>query len=898
MTTGSARTFGELLLRYRKAAGLTQEELAERASLSARAISDLERGVKHTPRKDTLLLLADALALSPADRVVFENIARLHARALLPARPDPAAAPPPPDPPLPRAGDFQTWPGRATPLIGRTSELAALRALLLDARVSLLTLTGPGGAGKTRLALQIAGDLAGAYADGAYCVNLAHLDEPQFVAAAIAQSLDVKEATGWGLPESLQAYLREKHVLLVLDNFEQVLDAAPLVADLLTAAPRLQVIVTSRAVLRLRGEQEFPVAPLALPDLRRLPPLAALSEYDAVRLFLARAANVRPDFALTAATAPVVAEICVRLDGLPLAIELAAARTRLLAPEALLARLSSRLEVLTGGARDLPARQQTLRGAIAWSYDLLSAAEQRLFRRLAVFAAGATLAAIAAVCNPAGDLGVAVIDGVDSLAGKSLLRPEGPAGAPGDGEPRFGMLETIREYAAERLAALADEEAATRAAFDRYYAGFLQIQTDRLRGAQASGALAAILIEIDNVRAAWQGAAIREDIGELAQGLAGLERFYDIQGWYQEGESAFARAVAAVRPLGERGGPAQALLGRLLAAQGTFSARQGRLDQAEDALRASLALLRPLRATREMGLALERLGAVVAQRGAYAEAQQYHAESLALARALRDDWATVEALNTLGLDASKVGDWAGARRHYEESLTLARALGDIRMVARMLNNLGYMLCLAGAAAEAQPLLHESLDLSLTFGDQGLVPYVIGSLGEAALGLGDYAAARDRSLTSLGLARELGDGMLVTYALLRLGRAAAAAGDAPRAEQYYLEGLRAAAEIGAAPRMLAALVGLGGLRVAAGDAERGVAMLTPALRHPATEAADCARARQLLDAAGGALGAAAFEAAQQRARAAALDALVESLIGMRVPERVAALLRAESPPAPA
>ena len=227
MTTGSARTFGELLLRYRKAAGLTQEELAERASLSARAISDLERGVKHTPRKDTLLLLAGALGLSPADRVVFENIARLHARAAPAEPPDPAAAPAPPGRPPLRAGEFQSWPGRATPLIGRARELAALRALLLDARASLLTLTGPGGAGKTRLALQVAGDLAGAYADGAYCVDLAHIDDPQFVAAAIAQSLDVKEATGWGLLESLQAYLRDRQLLLLLDNFEQVLDAAP-----------------------------------------------------------------------------------------------------------------------------------------------------------------------------------------------------------------------------------------------------------------------------------------------------------------------------------------------------------------------------------------------------------------------------------------------------------------------------------------------------------------------------------------------------------------------------------------------------------------------------------------------------------------------------------------------
>jgi predicted ATPase/class 3 adenylate cyclase len=355
-------------------------------------------------------------------------------------------------------------PTHPTALLGRERDIARVRERLRRDDVRLLTLTGPGGTGKSRLSLQVAAEMIDQFADGVFLVALAPISDPTLVASTIAQTVGVREATGRPIVESLKEHLSGKQMLLLLDNFEQIVEAASVVSDLLGAAPRLKILVTSRAALQVRGEHEEAVPPLTLPDRGRAPAPATLSQYSAVALFIERAGAIKADFTVTNENAPAVAEICHRLDGLPLAIELAAARTRLLTPQAVLARLERRLPILTGGARDLPARQQTLRNAIAWSYDLLSPEEQALYRRLSIFAGGCTLEAAEAVCDPDGTLGLDVLDGMSSLAAQSLLKQlEGP-----DGEPRFGMLETIREFGLEQLRASGELELVARAHGEYY----------------------------------------------------------------------------------------------------------------------------------------------------------------------------------------------------------------------------------------------------------------------------------------------------------------------------------------------------------------------------------------------------------------------------------------------
>jgi predicted ATPase/transcriptional regulator with XRE-family HTH domain len=459
-------SFGSWLKRRRRALGLTQAELARRVGYVEVTIRKIEAD-ELRPSFQAAENLAKVLVIAPEERQAFICIARDEAH--------------PEDMPTPvmmadlrqEANALQRPNNLLAPvtsLVGREQEVRRVSTLLAHESVRLLTLTGPGGVGKTRLAIQAAHDLLDHFEDGICFVSLAPISAPDLIASTIVQALGMRETSSRSLLDRLKDFLCDKHLLLLLDNFEHVIASGPLVAELLAAAPGVKVLVTSRAVLRLSGEHEFPVAPLEVPDLKRLPPIGVLAQYAAVELFVQRARAVTPSFQFTPANAASVAELCVRLDGLPLAIELAAARVKLLPPHMLLARLDYCLPILTGGSRDLPARQQTLRATIDWSYDLLTGAEQQMFRRLAVFVGGCTLEAVEAVLidqheatndvdrtrafQPAA---LDILDGLTALMDKSLIQQSDT-----DGEPRFTMLETIREYALERLAESGEADAVQR----------------------------------------------------------------------------------------------------------------------------------------------------------------------------------------------------------------------------------------------------------------------------------------------------------------------------------------------------------------------------------------------------------------------------------------------------
>src|SRR5258708_4172038 len=559
-------------------------------------------------------------------------------------------------------------PTHLAPLVGREQDMEAVCTLLKEDNVRLLSLVGPGGVGKTSLALRTATELLNEFPDGSYFVSLAPISDPALVVSAIAQALGVREGSNQSLPHQLKAYLHSRHLLLVLDNFEQVVTAAPLLAELMRDCLQLKLLVTSRELLQLREEHSYLLSSLALPDVKQLPATESLPQYAAVALFIQRTQAVKPGFRITEAGARAVVDICVRLDGLPLAIELAAARMRLLSPQQLLARLGQSLQVLTGGARDLPERQQTLRNTIKWSYDLLNAEEQQLFRRLAIFVQGCSIeeaeSVSDAMCQAVGDEAMNVLDAATSLLDKHLVLQREQS----DGESRLLMLETIREFGLECLHNSGEYEIIC-SAHAGYFQAMVEATEPNVFDAKEMAWFERLEQDHDNLRAALQW-FIESEESEMALKLSGsLVRFWGVRGYMREARQWLERAFAL------REGASSPVLAKALSVAGWLATEQGNYEQAEALCNESLMLFQKLGDERGMALALHRLGRAYSISN-YTAACSALEESLVLYRKAGDKGGLAYSLMSLGAVNIRHSENAKAHSLLEESLVLLREINN------------------------------------------------------------------------------------------------------------------------------------------------------------------------------------------------------------------------------
>jgi len=691
---------------------------------------------------------------------------------------------------VPNEGDrlvvAQRVPGRyylplpRTPLMGRERELLTVKHLLLSPDTGLVTLTGAGGCGKTRLGLQVASELLHRFEERVYFVALASITDPAMVPMAIAESLGIHQTGGRHVPDLLKDYLREaapSPVLLLLDNFEHIVAASSLVVELLGASTALKVLVTSRAALRVYGEHEFPVPPLPLPDSRQMHSLEALLSNPAVAVFAQRAAAVKPDFTITAENAPTVAAICSRVDGLPLAIELAAARVKMLPPSAVLTRLESRLHLLTAGPRDVPERQQTLRKTIDWSYDLLNESEQKLLRRLGVFLGGCTLEAAEAVCNTRNDLGAEIFNVMSSLVDKSLVQQNEKA----DGEPRFGMLETIREYCLERLGD-SGEEQVTRRAHAAYCLVLAEEGNPDLAETERAGWLACCDIEHDNLRAALDWLFQSSDVGWRFRLCVALFRFWEMREHLAEGRA--------------------------------------RLESL---------LLTESGSARERAKVLVYLSTFATVQGDFPAATDFVEQSLAISQTLGDPWGVAVSMNARAIIAWDRQDYPAAQRHFDESLARWRSLGDRIAIARCLNSFANFVRGRGDYARARAVLEEAGRIFDGLGDHSGAAWSLNQLGDIAREEGEVANARELYQRALSAFREAHDRWGIARSLTDLAQIACDQRDHVTAHGAYREALALFVNLGHKRGIARALEGFACSALAQRDPARALA-ITAAAAH--------------------------------------------------------------------
>lgn len=755
--------FGTLLRRYREQAGLSQERLAERAGLSLRGISDLERGARTTPRLETVRMLAEGLGLGASGTA-----------ALLAARAG--------DMPVMTEPVFMNLPTPATPFIGREDELERIIDMLQRDDTRLVTLVGPGGVGKTRLALEVARRLSTEFPDGAVFIDLEPVRDPGLVLPAIASRLGVQDSAGQVLIDVIGIALRDRDLLIILDNMEQVVDASPDIAALLTTCPSLKVLATSRIVLRITAERVLPVSPLQVPDAVPHPPsLQDLAYNESVALFVDRARAADPTFTLSDANSDAVAALVNRLDGLPLAIELAAARTRTLPPETLLARLERRLQLLTRGARDAPERQRTMRGAIAWSYDILTPTQQAMFRRLSIFVGGCTFEASRSVIATDGDVSdVEIMEELEALVDSSLLRRRHPDNA----EPRYVMLQTVREFGLEQLEAHDEEDAVRDAAHRGWYAGLAKDGDFLMSWPHQIEWLDRLEAEHENLRSDISWLIAKGRIDDALDISGSLWFFRWIRGYYAEARQQYEELVAD-----PRGEARTVIRGNALIGLGVIAAHQGDTERSMEVLQEAVNIFRDVGEQRHLSLALLCQGTTHLFVGQFDESEILINECRAVAMAIGDEMLVSAALCNLGNIASSRGQWERARERMEASVRIARSIGNTWGLALGLLNLGSYYMREGKLEQAEEHVRDATTLIGQLGDLRDLPGAFWMLAEIARIRGDLLEATSLLERALHTARVIGDFQMIAVCLSGLAQLLHLKGDEDRALDLARECIR-------------------------------------------------------------------------------------------------------------